>query len=342
MKKEPITQQDIAKKLKVSRITISKALRGHPDISAEMKAKVLKAVEEMDYSYNLIAKQLSLRKTFTLGVVVPDLENSFFAYLVDSIIDTATERDYRIILSVSRENEEIENRNIQNLIGMRVDGLLVCVSQRTNNPGIFKYADKMNIPLIFFDRAIKDIGYGYIVFDDRNGTLEAMNKVIAEGYRKIAHFAGYSNINIGLERCNAYKEALINNGITVREEWIFEGGYEIEDGFRSFEKLYASNNLPEIILAVNDRVAMGAYKAIQKSGLVIPDNIGLIGYGFIETAQLFSPALSIINQDPRKMGKMAAEMLIDEIHCGSKPKNAQILIEEDFYWNSSIQKKQAG
>jgi LacI family transcriptional regulator len=339
MKKEPVTQQDIAVKLNVSRITVSKALRDHPDISSEMKEKVKNAVEEMGYSPNLVAKQLSLRKSFTLGIVVPDLENSFFSYLVDSIIDAATERDYHIILTVSREKEEIEKRNVRNLIGMRVDGLLVCVSQFTSNPQIFEYARKMNIPLVFFDRAIKDIGFSYLVFDDKIGTTDALNKIIAAGYRKIAHFAGYSNINIGLERCNGYKEALISNGIPIRDEWIIEGGYEIEDGYKAFESLKLTGELPEIILAVNDRVAIGAYKSIRRTGLKIPDDIGLIGYGFSETAQLFSPTLSIINQDPRKMGKIAVNMLIDEIQGVSTSALSQVLIEEDFQWNTSVLKR---
>jgi len=338
MKKEPVTQQDIAEKLHVSRITVSKALRDHPDISVEMKEKVNKAVEEMGYSPNLIAKQLTLGKTFTLGIVVPDLENSFFSYLIDSIIDAATERNYHVILTVSRENEEIEKRNIRNLIGMRVDGLLVCVSQFTSDPEIFKYAGRMNIPLVFFDRAIKGIGYSYVAFDDKSGTMEAISRIIAGGYRNIAHFAGYSNISIGLERCNGYKEALISHGIQVYDEWIIEGGYEIEDGFRTFEKLHATGKLPELILAVNDRVALGAYKAIMRAGLKIPDDIGIIGYGFSETAQLFSPTLSIINQDPRKMGKIAANMLIDEIQGISTATCAQVLIEEDFQWNTSVKK----
>jgi len=166
MKTGPVTQEDIAKKLNVSRITVSKALRNHPDISIEMKEKVKKAVEEMGYSPNLIAKQLSLKKTFTIGIVIPDLENSFFAYLIDSIIDTATERDYHIILTVSREKQEIEKQNILNLISMRVDGLLVCVSQLTTSPDVFKYVKKIGIPLVFFDRAIKNIGFSYLVFDD--------------------------------------------------------------------------------------------------------------------------------------------------------------------------------
>ena len=339
MKKEHLTQQDIAERLKVSRVTVSKALRDHPDISVDMKEKVRKAVKEMGYSPNLIAKQLTLRKTFTLGVVVPDLENSFFSYLVDSIIDAATERDYHIILTVSREKEEIEQCNIKNLIGMRVDGMLVCVSQFTSNPMIFEYTRKMNIPLLFFDRAIKGIGYSYVVFDDKAGTMGALNQLIACGYRNIAHFSGYSNINIGAERCNGYKEALINNGISIRDEWIIEGGYEIEDGFRAFEKLYGTEQLPEIILAVNDRVALGAYKAIRKAGLKIPDDIGMIGYGFSETAQLFSPTLSIINQDPRKMGRMATDLLIDQIQGISTLTISEILIGEDFQWDDSVLKR---
>ena len=339
VKTDHITQQDIADKLNVSRITVSKALRDHPDISAEMKEKVKKAVEEMGYSPNLIAKQLTLQKTFTLGIVVPDLENSFFSYLVDSIIDAATERDYHIILTVSREKEEFEKSNIRNLISMRVDGLLVCVSQYTSDPDIFEYAGKMKIPLVFFDRAMMGIGFSYVVFNDKCGTMDAINHIIAGGYRKLAHFAGYSNISIGIERCNGFKEALLKNGIKVRDEWIIEGGYEIDDGFRAFEKLNLIGELPEIILAVNDRVALGAYKAIRRAGLKIPDDIGIIGYGFSETAQLFSPTLSIINQDPRKMGRIAANLLIDEIQGITTSTLAQVLIEEDFQWNTSVQKR---
>jgi len=341
MKRNHITQQDIADRLKVSRITVSKALRNHPDISIGMKERIIKAVEKMGYSPNLIAKQLSLQKTFTLGIVVPDLENCFFAYLVDSIIDTATEHNYHIILTVSREKEAFERNNIMNLIGMRVDGLLVCVSQQTSDQKVFKYARKVKIPLVFFDRAIKDLNFSYVAFNDKIATKEAINQLIAGGYTRIAHFAGFSSTSIGSERCAGYKEALLNNGIPIRKDWIIEGGYEIEDGIRAFEKLWATGKLPEIILAVNDRVASGAYKAIRKAGLKIPHDIGILGYGFSDTAHLFSPTLSIINQDPRKMGRIAANLLIDEIQGVSQNSHTEILIEVDFKWNTSILKKQS-
>ena len=138
---------------------------------------VRQAVEDLGYSPNLIARQLTLQKTFTLGVVIPDLENSFFATLTDSIIDAARARDYHIILTVSREKEEVEANNIRNLLGMRVDGLLVCLSQETSRPEIFKAVRKMNVPLVFFDRAFGKLEYNRVVFDDRTGTLEAITTV---------------------------------------------------------------------------------------------------------------------------------------------------------------------
>jgi len=331
-----ITQKDIAEALNVSRITVSKALRNHPDISSKMKKQVLEAVKEMGYTPNLIATQLTTRKTLTLGIVVPDLENSFFSFAIDSIIDAATARNYHVILTVSRENEQSQRKNIENLIGMRVDGLLVCVSQATSDPEIFEYIKKFNTPLVFFDRVLDDIGFSTIVFNDRQGTIDALDEVIGAGYTKIAHFAGYNSVSIGRERCEGYKTALRKNGIQVKDEWILEAGFEVEDGYQSFMKLFESGNLPEIILAVTDRVALGAYKAIRKSGLDIPGDIGIIGYGFSETAQLFSPSLTIINQDPRKMGLIAVNTLIDEILDGPLPNTLSIVIEEDFQWKTSV------
>jgi len=331
-----ITQKDIAEALNVSRITVSKALRNHPDISSKMKKQVLDAVKEMGYTPNLIATQLTTRKTLTLGIVVPDLENSFFSFAIDSIIDAATARNYHVILTVSRENEQSQRKNIENLIGMRVDGLLVCVSQATSDPEIFEYIRKFNTPLVFFDRVLDGLGFSTVVFNDRQGTIDALDEVIAAGYKKIAHFAGYNSLSIGRERCEGYKTALKKNGIEVKNEWIIEAGFEVEDGYQSFMKLLEKGNLPEIILAVNDRVALGAYKAIRKSGLDIPGDIGIIGYGFSETAQLFSPSLTIINQDPRKMGLIAVNTLIDEILEEEKPEPLNIVIDEDFQWKTSV------
>jgi len=332
-----VTQNDIAAKLKVSRITVSKALRNHPDISEGMKAKVLKAADAMGYSPNLVAANLSQRKTYTIGIVIPDLENSFFAFLTDSAIDTATERSYRVILTVSREKMEIEDRNIRTLAGMRVDGLLICISQSTTGNEVFDYVKRLGIPLVFFDRAVKNSGFSFVSFNDKQGTREAVDEIINAGYRKVAHFAGFSKISIGRERCNSFKNAMRSHGLPVEKKWIIEGGFETEDGYSAFQKLISSGPMPELILAVNDRVALGAYRAAKEAGIRIPDDIAVVGYGFNETTSMFSPPLAVINQDPRKLGITATNLLIDEIE-GSSKKRSGILIDEQFITNDSIKR----
>ena len=335
MKKGPVTQEDIARRLKVSRITVSKALRDHPDISEAMKQKVLKTADSMGYIVNLVASNLSKSKTDTIGVVIPDLENSFFAFLTDSIIDVATENNYRVILTVSRENADTENKNIRILTGMRVDGLLVCVSQETAGKKILEYPGNTGIPLVFFDRVIKNAGYSYISFDDRAGTRDAIVSLIASGYRRFAHFAGFSKISVGKERSSSFRNTLKKNGITVKNEWIIEGGFEVKDGYLAFQKLMKSGDLPEVIIAVNDRVALGAYRAIAEAGLKIPDDIGVVGYGFNETTDMFSPPLAVINQDPRSLGISAITMLINEI-IGKNKSPSKMLVSEQFIRGGSV------
>jgi LacI family transcriptional regulator len=334
-----IRQSDIAKELNISRVTVSKALRDHPDISKAMKKKIIETARKMGYVPNLIARQLNSRRTFTIGIVVPDLENSFFSYVVDSMIDYATECNYHVILTVSREKESIEKQNIKNLIGMRVDGLLVCLSQETKDKEMFEVARKMNIPLVFFDRAFENMKFSRVVFNDKPGAVNSLNRVIGEGYSKFANFAGYKTTNIGKERAEGFTEALIKNKIPVRKEWIIEAGFELTDGYESFRKLNSSGNLPEIIFTVNDRVALGAYKAVKEAGLRIPEDIGIFGYGFSEITDFFDPQFTVINQNPRKMGFEAAKLLISEIEDDTKKGKTRLLIDEEFLWKKSVKRK---
>jgi LacI family transcriptional regulator len=334
-----IRQSDIAKELNISRVTVSKALRNHPDISRSMKKKIIETAGKMGYVPNLIARQLNSRRTFTIGIVVPDLENSFFSYIVDSMVDYATGHNYYVILTVSREKESIEKQNIENLIGMRVDGLLVCLSQETTDRNVFTKVGKMNIPLVFFDRAFENMKFSRVVFDDKPGAVNSLNRIIREGYTKIANFSGYLKTNIGKERLEGFIETLAKNKIPICKEWIIERGFELNDGYESFKKLISSGNLPEVVFTVNDRVALGAYKAAKEAGLRIPEDVGIFGYGFYEITDFFDPQLTVINQDPRKMGIEACKLLINEIEKKIKSGRNKIFIEEEFLWRKSVNNK---
>jgi LacI family transcriptional regulator len=334
-----VRQLDIAKKLNISRVTVSKALRDHPDISPAMKKKIIVIARQMGYIPNQIARQLNSRRTFTIGIVIPDLENSFFSYIADSMIDYATEHNYHVILTVSREKSEIERKNIENLIGMRVDGLLVCLSQETTDRQVFNMVKKMKIPLVFFDRAFDNMKFSRVIFNDNLGATNSINHILREGYTKIANFAGYSSTNIGKERTEGYIESLLKNEIPIRKEWTLESGFELKDGYESFKKLNSSGNIPEVIFTVNDRVALGAYKAAKEAGLRIPEDIGIFGFGFNEITDFFDPQLTVINQDPRKMGYQAIKLLISEIEKKSKAGKSIIFIEEEFLWKNSVKRK---
>ncbi len=335
-----VTQLDIAKKLNVTRITVSKALRNHPDISKEMKNKVLETAEAIGYTPNLVAQNLISKKTFTLGIVIPDLENSFFALAVDSIIDSANDNHYSVIVTVSRENQNNEVQNIKKLIGMRVDGMLICVSEKTTNPDIFLQLRRLSIPVVFFDRQYEGLEFPSITFDDKNAAIEALEKIIDEGYTKIAHIAGYPNVSVGKERYLGFRQALQNKNIEINPEWIIEGGFEVSDGYNAFMKLFDSNNLPEIIFAVNDRTALGVYHAAKKVGVRIPEDLGIAAFGFDEIAQSFTPPLAVINQNPRQIGVAAAQMLINEIENRESKTNVRhIVIKEEFLWNASLNKR---
>jgi LacI family transcriptional regulator len=333
-----IRQSDIARELNISRVSVSKALRDHPDISATMKKKVIATARKMGYIPNLIARQLNSRRTFTIGIVLPDLENSFFSYAVGSMIDYAGENNYYVILTVSREKENIERKNIENLIGMRVDGLLVCLSQETRNQDIFTTVKKMKIPLVFFDRAFENMDFSRVTFNDKPGAIKSLNWVIKEGYTRIANFGGYLKTNIGKERTEGFLEALTKNKIPIRKEWMFESGFEFKDGYDSFKKLNSLSSLPEIIFTVNDRVALGAYKAAKEAGLRIPDDIGIFGFGFNEITDFFDPQFTVINQDPRKLGLEAVRLLINEIEKKTKSGQSEIYIEEEFLWRKSVKR----
>jgi LacI family transcriptional regulator len=154
----PIKLDDLAKKLKVSKVTISKALRNHPDISAGTTARVKELANRMGYMPNLMAKNLSSRRSNTIGLVIPKIAHLFFASIIESIYDTAFDNNYETFLTVSQEQEERERKHILSLLSMRVDGLIISITQETQDPAIFKRVLQQNVPVVFVDRVPAVVG----------------------------------------------------------------------------------------------------------------------------------------------------------------------------------------
>lgn len=325
-----VTLNDIAQKLGVSIITVSKALRGHPDISHNTAELIKKTAAELGYSPNFMARNLAARKSNTIGVVLPQIAHHFFSSIIDHIYNYAMMNNYEVFLTVSQENAEMQKKQIQTLLSMRVDGIIISISQDTDNFEIFETATSRQVPLVFMDRIPDLNNCNTVTVDDRGGAYKVIDHAIKLGYKRIAHFAGYTNINIGRERMLGFRQAMSDHGLEINYDWILEGDFGEKSGYDSFMKLYHEKNLPDLILAVTYPVAIGIYMAAQEVGMKIPDDIDLICFGNSQVQNFLSPPLSCVNQPTEQLAAKSMELLLDNIDNIGNFKNKNIIIDTDL------------
>jgi LacI family transcriptional regulator len=334
-----VTLQDIAKVLKLSKVSVSKALRDHPDISIKTKALVKKTAERLGYTPNFIARNLSSRQSKTIGLVVPKIAHHFFASAIESIYQTAFENNYEIIMTVSQEKVENELIHLNTLLSMRVDGLLVSVTEETRDRSIFHAIKKRGIPLVFFDRVINGIGFSTVTIDDEMGSYNAISEIIASGYTEIAHLGGFDYISIGTERRAGFERAMKEHGLKGRKSWNVEGGFSEQDGYHGFLKIFKSGELPEVIFAVTYPVALGVVLAAQETGINVPEELQVVSFGGSIFNRFASPSLSYIDQPAEEIGKKATELLLEEIKNPELYEEQHIIIPTQLVICDTCKKK---
>ena len=307
-----VTLDDIARRLKVSRVTVSKALRGHPDIAEATAARVRKVAEELHYSPNIIARSLSSRRSHMIGLVVPKIAHFFFGSLIEGVYDAAFKANYETILTVSQENPDRERKHLQVLMSMRVDGIMISVSQATRDLEVFSWIRKTGIPLLFLDRCPDPPmpGFGSVTCDDFGGAFRAVEHAISLGYRKIACIGGDTHINIGKNRLEGFASALRKHGIPLRDEWVVTGGFGTQAGHDGFLQMHARKSIPELIFAMTYPIALGVYEACKEVGLSIPSDVDLLSFGDSDVGRVISPALSCVRQPSYELGTKGVELLM--------------------------------
>jgi LacI family transcriptional regulator len=330
MNSKQITLNDIAKHLGVSIITVSKALRNHPDISSSTAELIKRTAEELGYSPNFIARSLAANKSNIIGVVLPQIDHHFFSSLIDHLYNYALINNYQIFLTVSKENAEVQKKQIHTLLSMRVDGIIISISQDTSDFKIFESAMNRQVPFVFMDRIPDLNNCNTVTVDDKGGAYKVINHAVKLGYRKIAHFAGFTNINIGRERMHGFQQAMNDNGVEINNEWIIEGDYGEKSGYDSFMRLYKKNNLPDLILAVTYPVAIGIYMAAKEVGLKIPNDIDVICFGNSPVQNFLSPPLSCVNQPTEQLAAKSMEMLLENISNKNNFENKHIIVETEL------------
>lgn len=322
MKKTTIV--DIAKRMKISASTVSRALSDHSEVSQKTKEKVKKIAREMNYQPNIVAQSLKRGHSKIIGVLVPQVRHMFFAEIMAGISDVADEAGYNVLICQSNENYEKEVKNVETLIQQQIAGLLVSVSETTTNFDHFNLLKNNKIPLVFFDRVCEEVEASQVGVNDYESAFEAVEYLIQRGYKRIAHLAGFSQLPIARERMRGYRDALAKYHYS--DDLVVENGLNEEDGAHSFLSLY--NNVtekPDAIFAVTDPVAIGAYQEIKKMGLKIPDDIALMGFSNNPIASLIEPPMSTVDQPAYEIGKEAVKLLLEHIAHKNKKIARKIL-----------------
>lgn len=321
--KKNVRLVDIAEKLDLTKVSVSKALRNHPDISAETRKKVKQVAREMGYRPNLVARSLTSQKSQLIGVIIPKMANSFFASIVEGIYKMANKSRYEVILGISLENEKLEKKHIESMLNMRVDGLLVSITEETKNPERFEVVRQMGIDLVFFDRGFADSGFTYLHVDNYESAKQGVLQLISSGVQNIAHLSGYDHIDIGRERKAGYLEALKEADIQMPKQAIIEGGFNEQDGYAGFERLLKEYGKPEALFAVTYPVGLGVLEYMKDHGMD-PKETKILTFGGSEfNKHLANPFISI-EQPTFELGYQAFERLIFEMNSSTK-KSGEII-----------------
>ncbi|MBY0435991.1 MAG: LacI family transcriptional regulator [Cyclobacteriaceae bacterium] len=319
MKFNQVTIKDIARELGISPSTVSRALKDHPDISVETKKAVNELAEKLNYQPNIVALSLRQKKTNTIGVIIPELVHFFFSTVISGVEDVAYQAGYSVILAQSNESYEREKTDIKALFNSRVDGMLISLSRETKNFDHVESIISKGVPIVFYDRMYSNPNTSKVVVDDYVGAKEAVEHLIDQGYKKIAHLEGAPGLVISVDRKRGYLDALKENGLAVKDAYIQEcpNGSQ-EEGKQAMKKLLAMQSPPDAVFANNDPMAMGAMIAIKESGLKIPQDIGVVGFSNWAYGSLIEPTLTTVDQPGFEMGQEAARLLIRQIEAGDK------------------------
>ncbi|MFN7099318.1 MAG: LacI family DNA-binding transcriptional regulator [Flavobacterium sp.] len=312
--KAKATLKQIAKELNVSVSTVSKALNDSPEISDLTKIKIKEYAKLKNYKPNVIGLNLKNRKTKTIGVIIPNILNSFFAKVFSGIEKVADEKGYNVIMCISNESSEKEAHTLEMLSNGTTDGFIVSVSEEAQKNEDYQHFSAIindGTPIVMFDRIAEGVDCDKVIVDDFDSALNATQYLIDLGCKKIALFSSVDNLSVGKLRAEGYLKALANNNIAVDESIIIRTDAE-EDLKSKVDAVFAQGIDGIFALEENDSVA--ALRFAVKKGFRVPEDISIIGFadGILASRRL-SPSLTTVSQHGIEIGEVAATLLIDRL-----------------------------
>jgi LacI family transcriptional regulator len=307
------TMKRIAGELGVSITTVSKVLNNREDIGHATRARVLAKVAELGYQPNAVARSLTLRRTRTIGVVIPDLMHSFFVEVIAGLEAIASAHGYGILLCSSSEDPAKERQALEMLRQRQVDGIVLGSANADGNSDLLQQLTSLGVGLVMIDRDDHpDVHCDRVVTNDEEVGRLATAHLIAQGRRAIGHITGTTVVH-ARRRADGYRAALKAAGIRMKADWLVRGGFKEADGYRGMKKLLALKPGVDAVFAANDPSAIGAMKAIWDARRRVPQDIAVVGAGDIALGDLLRVPLSTVSWSREDQGKAAAELLLQRI-----------------------------
>jgi len=303
-----INIKELAKRLNLSKSTVSRAFTGHTDINLETKERILKVAKELSYQPNHHASNLRAQKSKNIAIIVPEIANNFFSQAIDGIETVAREKGYHLLIYLTADNFESEVAYVNDLYNGRADGIIMSVSGEANDHSYMNKLEKKHIPLVFFDRVYDDINTAKVTTNDYASSFEATMHLVEAGCKNISFLVTNKQLSIGKMRMQGYLDALKHANLPFRDELIIDCSNDIDKNYDIITNAFNTLTLDGVFASV-ERLAFAAYYVCHDLKINIPDQVKIISFSSLEIAPLLNPALTTITQPAYEMGVQAAKLL---------------------------------
>lgn len=320
------TMRDVAERAGVSVTTVSHVLNNTRPVSDRLRRRVLAAMAEMEYQPNRLARSLRRGDTYTLGMIVPDINNPFFSELARGVEDTGFAGGYSVILCNADFEEEKEQHYVNVLVEKQVDGLLLVAAGLSleHIQGLLE----RKVPLVLVDREVAGMEIDTVLVDNRQGAWLGVCHLLEQGHRRIGYIGGPAGLSTSEERLAGYRQALADAGLAPDQQLLAAGNFQHDGGYHAARELLAAENPPTALFAANDLMAIGAVRAALQRGYTIPDNLSLVGFDDVPLARYTNPPLTTVAQPIYEMGVVATELLLKRLRRPGRPAERRMLQPE--------------
>ena len=316
----------IAGELGVSVMTVSKVLNNHGDISEATRDRVLAKIEEVGYQRNAVARSLTLRRSHTIGIVIPDLMHSFFVEVIGGIEPVASVRGYGLLLCSSGEDPVKERAGLEMLRSRQVDGIILASAHGSENHDLLKQMIGLGTAIVMIDRDDHpQVDCHRVLTDDEHVGVLATAHLLDQGRKAIAHIGG-PDVCHAKRREHGWRETMSARGVKVAPDWFIQAGFMESDGYRAMKRLLNVRPRVDGVFAVNDPAAIGAMKAIWEAGLQVPDDVAVVGVGDIALSDLLRVPLTTVGWSRKDQGLNAAELLLSGLDNDDRRAPRRVII----------------